>query len=112
MSRTCPPTPRPPSMTLSPTAPHPHAWLSVAALLLLASVQFAADPAPVVPRAQPAGPARADDGADFFEKKVRPVLAEYCYACHSVAAKKERGGLRLDTPDAIRTGGESGPVVK
>ena len=59
----------------------------------------------------PAG-IRADDGLDFFEKKIRPLLAEHCYACHSAEAKKSKGGLRLDTPDAIRTGGDSGPVVK
>jgi hypothetical protein len=53
---------------------------------------------------------RGDGGTDFFEKKVRPVLAEHCYACHS--AKKTKGGLALDTPDGIRKGGESGPVVK
>jgi hypothetical protein len=59
-----------------------------------------------------ATPARAGDGADFFETKVRPVLAEHCYACHSDASKKAKGGLRLDTPAGIRTGGDSGPVVK
>ncbi len=55
---------------------------------------------------------RADEGVDFFEKKVRPILAEHCYSCHSAIAKKEKGGLQLDTPEAIRKGGESGPVVK
>lgn len=55
---------------------------------------------------------RADDGNDFFEKKVRPVFVEHCYACHSTSAKKLKGGLRLDTPDGIRKGGDSGPVVK
>src|SRR5262245_12241525 len=59
----------------------------------------------------PAG-GRADDGVEFFEKKVRPVLAEHCSSCHSPGPKKEKGGLRLDTPDAIRKGGNSGPVVK
>jgi len=54
--------------------------------------------------------ARADDGVDFFEKKVRPILVEHCHACH--AGKKEKGGLRLDSPNAIRKGGDSGPAVK
>ncbi len=54
--------------------------------------------------------ARADD-ADFFETKVRPVLAEHCYSCHSAAAKKSKGGLTLDTPDGIRKGGDTGPAV-
>jgi len=47
-------------------------------------------------------PAAADEGADYFEKKVRPVLAEHCYKCHSAAAKKERGGLTLDTRAGLR----------
>jgi hypothetical protein len=54
----------------------------------------------------------ADDGTDFFEKKVRPILAEHCYSCHSEGAKKQKGGLRLDTPNGIRTGGENGPAIK
>ena len=58
------------------------------------------------------GAGRADDGTDFFEKKVRPVFAEHCYKCHSAADKKEKGGLTLDTADGIRKGGESGAVVK
>jgi cytochrome c553 len=55
---------------------------------------------------------RADDGTDFFEKKVRPVLAEHCYACHSAGTKAVKGGLRLDTPDGLRKGGDSGPAVR
>ena len=33
---------------------------------------------------------------DFFEAKVRPVLVEHCYKCHSVEAGKSKGGLLLD----------------
>jgi len=55
---------------------------------------------------------RADDGSDYFEKKVRPVFAEHCYTCHSTVTKKAKGGLTLDTPDGIRKGGDSGPLVK
>jgi hypothetical protein len=53
---------------------------------------------------------RADDGGDFFEKKVRPVLVEHCYKCHSSRARKLKGGLRLDTAAGIRKGGETGPL--
>ncbi len=56
----------------------------------------------------------ADDGTDLFEKKIRPVLAAKCYACHSAEAAKQRnlkGGLQLDTRAGIRAGGESGPAV-
>jgi Protein of unknown function (DUF1553)/Protein of unknown function (DUF1549)/Planctomycete cytochrome C len=48
---------------------------------------------------------------DFFEKKIRPVLVEHCYKCHSAEAKKPKGGLLLDTRDAARKGGDTGPAV-
>jgi len=46
---------------------------------------------------------------EFFERKVRPLLAEQCYSCHG--AEKQKGHLRLDSPGAIRAGGEGGPIV-
>ena len=55
-----------------------------------------------------------DERTDFFEQKIRPVLAAKCYSCHSAAAAKKRslkGGLQLDTRAGIRAGGESGPAV-
>lgn len=53
-------------------------------------------------------------GLDFFEAKIRPVLVRECYECHSakaVAGKKLKGALLLDSRDASRKGGESGPAV-
>jgi len=47
--------------------------------------------------------------AEFFEKKVRPVLAENCYQCHG--PEKQKAGLRLDSAANVRKGGESGPPV-
>jgi cytochrome c553 len=46
---------------------------------------------------------------EFFEKKIRPVLAEHCYECHG--AEKQKGGLRLDSREALRVGGDSGPAI-
>jgi hypothetical protein len=58
------------------------------------------------------GPARgADAGVEFFEKKVRPVLVQHCYPCHSAAAKKQKGGLALDSRPALRKGGDNGPAL-
>src|SRR5438093_10588409 len=51
-----------------------------------------------------------EEGIEFFEKHVRPVLAERCYECHS-AAKKLKGGLALDTHEGAFKGGELGPVI-
>ncbi|HTU23167.1 MAG TPA: PSD1 and planctomycete cytochrome C domain-containing protein [Gemmataceae bacterium] len=50
-------------------------------------------------------------GVDFFENKVRPVLVEHCYRCHSDEAKKVRGGLRLDSAAGLLKGGDSGPAI-
>ena len=58
--------------------------------------------------------AQRDVGLKLFEAKIRPVLIERCYACHSaeaVKAGKLRGELLLDTKAGIRKGGESGPAV-
>ncbi len=54
-------------------------------------------------------PLRADDA--FFESRIRPVLVESCYGCHSQEAGKSKGGLLLDTREGIRTGGDTGPAV-
>lgn len=55
----------------------------------------------------------ADDPAtiEFFESRIRPVLANECYECHSAEAGKSKGGLLLDSRHAVRTGGDSGPAV-
>src|SRR5258707_7833421 len=51
------------------------------------------------------------DGLELFEKKIRPLLVERCYECHSAQSKKLKGGLRLDSRDGVLKGGDSGPVV-
>lgn len=48
---------------------------------------------------------------EFFEKKVRPLLHQHCYECHSAGAKKIQGGLLLDTATRVMKGGRSGPIV-
>jgi len=49
---------------------------------------------------------------EYFEKKIRPVLVERCYKCHSADSEKLKGNLHLDTPEGIKKGGESGkPII-
>jgi hypothetical protein len=48
---------------------------------------------------------------EFFEKKIRPVLAEKCYLCHSASSKPTMGSLRLDTRDSLLKGGDRGPAI-
>jgi hypothetical protein len=66
--------------------------LPLLCLPLLAVTTAAADPA----------------GIAFFEQKIRPVLAEQCYECHSASAKKLKANLRLDSKAGWERGGDSG----
>src|SRR5215212_4218809 len=70
-------------------------------LLLFALGQVAAGVAPPF----------APEEIDYFEKKVRPILVERCYECHSAKAKRVEAGLYLDRREAIIAGGESGSAV-
>ncbi len=51
------------------------------------------------------------DGSEFFEKKIRPVLTDRCYACHSADAKKIKGGFLLDSRAGLLKGGDTGPAI-
>src|SRR5438552_3788902 len=54
-------------------------------------------------------PAVTPSAAEFFETRVRPVLAENCFSCHG--AQRQKAGLRLDSATSLHKGGEDGPVV-
>ncbi len=77
-----------------------HCWVTAVLLSLLASSSWAQSP--------------NEDGLAFFEQKIRPVLVQHCYSCHSVQAqdaKKLQGGLFLDSSEGTLTGGENGPAL-
>lgn len=48
---------------------------------------------------------------EFFEAKIRPLLIENCYECHSVGAERVRGGFLLDSKPGLLRGGDSGKVL-
>ena len=50
---------------------------------------------------------------DFFESKIRPILAQTCYECHSAAGKK-KGGLLLDSRAGwqMNAGGKPPPAAR
>jgi hypothetical protein len=56
-----------------------------------------------------AEPTRAQ--LDFFESKIRPILVDQCYKCHSSQSEKLKGGLSLEYRDTILKGGENGPAL-
>ncbi len=45
---------------------------------------------------------------EFFETRIRPVLARNCFSCHTAS---KLGGLRLDSRKDLLTGGKSGPAI-
>jgi Protein of unknown function (DUF1553)/Protein of unknown function (DUF1549)/Planctomycete cytochrome C len=77
----------------------------VLSVLLLPLARAFPSPPPTTPQGQ---------GLQLFETRIRPVLVEHCYACHSAPAqknKKLRGGLLVDTREGLLTGGDSGPAL-
>jgi hypothetical protein len=74
---------------------------------LLAAFGFAGFSASSILADEP--PRAPSKAAEFFEKSIRPVLAENCFNCHS--DRKQKAGLRLDSRQAMLTGGETGPAI-
>ena len=56
-----------------------------------------------------AKPAADEPGTEFFERRIRPLFVQHCYACHGRGRTK--GGLSLDTRQAMLAGGDSGTVA-
>lgn len=77
---------------------------SASIILLLVSV-----PAPLLAAATKAE--TAAKGTAFFENKIRPVLVEHCYKCHSEAEDARKGGLLLDRQSGWLDGGDTGQTV-
>jgi hypothetical protein len=70
----------------------------VPSLFFLSSLFLAAD-------------SRAEGYPKLFTEKIQPILRENCFKCHSHSSEKIKGGLVLDSRDAVLTGGDTGPAV-
>jgi len=75
--------------------------------VLVSAALHAGEPAPAAATPKPITP----EQLEFFEKKIRPVLATTCYECHSAQSGKTKGGLSLDTRDGVLKGGVTGAVI-
>ncbi|MFO0801316.1 MAG: PSD1 and planctomycete cytochrome C domain-containing protein [Gemmataceae bacterium] len=73
-------------------------WIAVLPLLALVAAPAAAQPAKL-----------NAEQTQFFETKIRPVLAENCFSCHG--EKKQSAGLRLDTAAGVKQGADDGAVI-
>ncbi|QOV90464.1 PSD1 and planctomycete cytochrome C domain-containing protein [Humisphaera borealis] len=62
-------------------------------------------------RATTAAESPSPGDLEFFENKIRPVLIERCYKCHSHKEGKDKGGLYLDSRAALLAGGDNGPSI-
>jgi hypothetical protein len=82
-----------------------------AAAAFVAAASVAAT-APLVHAGAPDAQARRAAAVDFFESRIRPVLIENCYECHSSKSKALQGALRLDSAEGLRKGGDSGPAIE
>lgn len=80
--------------------------IGVFALFLAAAVY----PKGMVASAANSQPVPTAKQVEFFETRIRPLLSDHCYDCHS-AQTKQSGGLRLDDRDALLAGGKDGPAV-
>ena len=72
---------------------------------------FALAALPANASAKEGEPALSQDDLKFFEAKIRPVLTEQCFKCHSHTADRVKGGLMLDSRAAVLHGGKSGLAV-
>ena len=81
-------------------------WLGCLGIVALSIVLVTA---PVVCAQDPEANSLTPQQVEFFESKVRPLLVEHCYECHSGA--EEQGGLRLDNRQGLRQGGDTGPAI-
>ncbi len=64
----------------------------------------------VAPGALPAAPKLSAEQMEFFEVRIRPILAQECYECHRTGGKV-KAGLILDHRDALLAGGDSGKTI-
>jgi hypothetical protein len=78
---------------------------------LLLAFSLALLPAAAQDVKAPTAPKLAPEDVEFFEKKIRPVLVDSCYSCHSAEAKSVKGSFRLDTKELLLRGGDTGPAI-
>ena len=86
--------------------PKPPSTMIASPRLLAGFLTLAAAPLWAAVTAEP-----TKEQLDFFEGKIRPILAENCFKCHSIERGKSKGELTLDTKDGLEKGGETGKAI-
>ena len=86
------------------SAPRSAGTATIASAAIRANAEIPAPAASANPVADPAG-------FEFFEKRIRPVLVQSCYKCHSERSDKIKGNLVLDSLQGALRGGDTGPAI-
>jgi hypothetical protein len=87
----------------------PHFWKSVSVLTCTVVAGFLVFPGAL----EAAEPEKiAPEQVEFFENKIRPILASHCLECHSAEKGKTKGGLNMDSREDLLKGGETGPAFE
>ncbi|MGH7140999.1 MAG: DUF1549 domain-containing protein, partial [Pirellulales bacterium] len=74
------------------------AWMLVSAVAVIHAAESVS-----------AGAGIEESGTEFFERRIRPLLVQHCYACHG--GGRSKGGLSLNSRESMLAGGESGTVA-
>ncbi len=88
---------------------HTRKTYPTAAFLLLVGVLLCR---PITVRCEDDSSQPNAEDLEFFETRIRPILVEHCYECHAANSKVIRGGLQVDSREALRKGGDNGPAVR
>jgi len=103
------------SETNPPPFPTPSVGLRAIARLSLISLSavtyFTTNSSMLAAEEPQESPKLTKQETQYFESRIRPILATKCYSCHSVDSGEAEGGLRLDSREAILRGGTSGPAL-
>jgi Protein of unknown function (DUF1553)/Protein of unknown function (DUF1549)/Planctomycete cytochrome C len=81
-------------------------WLC---LIIALAVGFCSVSVPCAADESATVPSGGSQDLEFFEKEIRPILADHCAKCHGDS--KQKGGLRVDSKQALLQGGDSGPAI-
>jgi hypothetical protein len=88
-------------------SPHINLAIGAIAFALLCGARVSAEENPAAEQDK----AKNAQAIAFFESKIRPVLVQHCYQCHSSTSGKSEGSLMLDTKSSVLTGGDRGPAI-
>ncbi len=87
-------------------------WITLAVCFALGGFLLSSDSARLIAAESVKSFSSAAERDEWFEREVRPLLAEKCLSCHASSLDAPKGGFKIDRRDTILAGGDSGPAVE